>query len=227
MNPSLPLLYAPSEPKNPLSAEIGKRLKELRQHRRMSQEKLALILGLQQPSLSLIESGKVLIRADYLQLICQRLRVSYEWMIDGTGTPDRAVAQAHLLPPGYRAIPIQPLTPHLALRTPLAELSLYFPNRVAGADVAFQIESDDFAPCFYQGDFALAIASRVQEAQQIAGFWVFETQTGEPLRLVATDIRKAHPKKLRYRTAAKGRLISQHINAIGRVWQVVQRLGQV
>ena len=55
--------------------EIGKRIKELRESRNMSQEKLGSVLGIQKAAVQKIEAGTSNIRADKIGLLCETFKV--------------------------------------------------------------------------------------------------------------------------------------------------------
>lgn len=62
-----------------------KRLKQLRQERKLSQEVIALIIGVNRSAISQIENGKQEIYAHQIKALCVGLAISADWLL---GTSD-------------------------------------------------------------------------------------------------------------------------------------------
>ena len=66
-------------------SDEGNRIKELRKHLGLTQEKFALQIGLKRNSLSQIENGINALSPQNVLLICKEWHVSEEWLLYGTG----------------------------------------------------------------------------------------------------------------------------------------------
>ena len=72
-------------------ANIGGRIQHIRELREMSVSDLAMAIGIKQPSVSDIESGKSKSpSAINLLKICEVLRANPWWVMTGEGTPEQA-----------------------------------------------------------------------------------------------------------------------------------------
>lgn len=66
---------------NAMNAQIGKKVKDLRERRNLSQEKLAKMLGISRPAVSLIENGARTVSADELVGLSKALDVHVETLL--------------------------------------------------------------------------------------------------------------------------------------------------
>ena len=67
------------------SIEIGKRLRELRNHFGLKQEELADQIKVHQSSIALFESGKRYLKDIYVKLICDEFGCDRNWLLYGDG----------------------------------------------------------------------------------------------------------------------------------------------
>lgn len=65
-----------------LKEKLGKRIQEIRKSRKLTQEKLAEMIGLDIPNLSNIERGKRFVKAETLEKIVQALNVTERELFD-------------------------------------------------------------------------------------------------------------------------------------------------
>jgi transcriptional regulator with XRE-family HTH domain len=72
--------------KNLSSIEIGKRIRQIRKERRLSQAKFGELIGdLKWHRIRDLESGKTKPSADFIRQIAVRLQISDEWLLEGKG----------------------------------------------------------------------------------------------------------------------------------------------
>ena len=76
---------------------LAERLKYARESTGLSQQQVADIVGMKQPSYYKVESGKTL-RTTFLNEIARALNVSADWLLTGKGSPDQ-----NRLPPDIQA----------------------------------------------------------------------------------------------------------------------------
>ncbi len=69
------------------NVKLGKRLREIRQARGLSQEQIAKILGLNRSTVSQIENGKRSLAADELSSVSDALGISIDSLLD----PDKEI----------------------------------------------------------------------------------------------------------------------------------------
>lgn len=87
------------------SKEIGARLKQLREQARVSQEKMAELVGVSRGQIQKYERGQDMLNAEKLQLAANSLSVTVqEFFVDGGDALPLAVEEKLLLE-YYRAIP--------------------------------------------------------------------------------------------------------------------------
>ncbi len=67
---------------NTLKEKLGKRIQEIRKSQKLTQEKLAEMIGLDTPNLSNIERGKRFLSAETLEKIIKALNVSEKDLFD-------------------------------------------------------------------------------------------------------------------------------------------------
>ena len=67
-------------------AEIGTRLKEIRDYHELSQSAFADRIKIHQSSVALFEGGKRYLRDIYVKLICDEFDCSQDWLLYGVGT---------------------------------------------------------------------------------------------------------------------------------------------
>ena len=68
------------------SAEIGTRMREIREYYELSQSAFADRIKIHQSSVALFEHGKRFLRDIYVKLICDEFGCSEDWLLYGVGT---------------------------------------------------------------------------------------------------------------------------------------------
>ncbi|WP_051689190.1 helix-turn-helix domain-containing protein [Butyrivibrio sp. AE2032] len=68
--------------------EVGRRLKEFRKENRLTQQKMASMIGYSSPYYSLIENGKAVnVNQRSFERIAKKLKINKTWLIEGVGEP--------------------------------------------------------------------------------------------------------------------------------------------
>ena len=68
--------------------EVGRRLKEFRKENRLTQQKMASMIGYSSPYYSLIENGKAVnVNQRSFEKIANKLRINSSWLLEGKGEP--------------------------------------------------------------------------------------------------------------------------------------------
>lgn len=118
---------------------IGRRIRELRKAKGLTQKQFADALGIVQGFLSGIEQGKKPTNATLIYAICHRYGVSEDWLLQGEGTPEIIVGESS------RSIPL------------LKQIPTTFPQQVSPLDVAAYLNLPDSLPSSFairaQGDY--------------------------------------------------------------------------
>ena len=70
--------------------EVANRIKQVRKVNDMTQEQFANQLGIQsRSSYSQVESGNCMPTVELVITVAQVFNISYDWLLDGTGEPDK------------------------------------------------------------------------------------------------------------------------------------------
>lgn len=72
-----------------LKEKLGARIKEIRQSRNLTQEKLCELIDMDKPNLSIIECGKRFMKCDTLEKIAKALKVEEKVLFDFGHLDDR------------------------------------------------------------------------------------------------------------------------------------------
>jgi transcriptional regulator with XRE-family HTH domain len=149
-----------------INQAIGKRIKQARELKGLSQQQLAEILELGQSQVSHVEAGKTTANPTILRKISKQLGVTYEFLLDGAsdamGSP--SIVDFKFLP--FVLIPSKAgFIEHFDVGTEVEMRPFYVPFKMPDVDIVFEAHGDSMYPIIKSG--ALLFCKKVEQPDSI------------------------------------------------------------
>lgn len=169
-----------------------------------------------------------------LRTLSQKLRVTYDWLLDGTGLPDRSPwhvameggASPWTVVPVRRSLAGGDYRQTSTMRIP-QEDCLLLPHLPNGPMMAFEIPDDSFAPCLFTGDLAIGIPADPAEATQKQALYTLVQQEARAPILIETVPQTSTEVTIQFRKEPDGRIHSLDVANVMELWSIKTRLGSL